>query len=128
MQENRHESFVGRKVLATGNGRRITAGGVDGTSFISGEDDAELDVDEVELGVWDVAASGGEFDAAGGSAGLVGKEAPGDGGGRTKVVGRSELDNDFTVWKDGAGIGEMSSVSYENFNLEGEARERPEAR
>ena len=114
--------------MATGNGRR-TAAGVDGTSFISGEDNAELDVDEeVELGVWDVAASGMEFDTAGGRAGLVGKDAPGDGGGRTKVVGRSELDNDFTVWKDGAAIGEMSSVSYENFTFEGEARERPETR
>ena len=112
--------------MATGNGRRITAGGVDGTSFISGEDDAELDVDEeVELGVWDVAASGGEFNSGGGRAGSVGKEAPGVGGGRTKVVGRSELDNDFTVWKDGAGIGEMSSVSYENFSFEGE---HPETR
>ena len=108
--------------MATGNGRRVTAGGVDGTSFISGEDNDEED----ELGIWDEVASGGEFDAAGGSAGLVGKEAPGDGGGRTKVVGRSELDNDFK--KDGTAIGEMSSVSYENFNLEGEARERPEAR
>jgi hypothetical protein len=46
------------KSLATGNGRRTTAG-VDGTSFISGEDDAELDEDKkVELGAWDVAASG----------------------------------------------------------------------
>ena len=110
--------------MATGNGRRITTGGVDGTSFISGEDNAELDVDEeVELGVWDVAASGGELDTGGGRAGSVGREALGDGGGRTKVVGRSELDNDFTVWKDGAAIGEMSSVSYENFTFEGECLE-----
>lgn len=58
-----------------------------------------------------MADSGGEFDSAGGSAGLVGKEARGDGGGRTKEVGRSELDNDFTARKDGAAIGEMSSVS-----------------
>ena len=112
--------------MATGNGWRITAGGVDGTSFISGEDNAESDVDEeVVLWVWDMADSGGEFDMAGGRAGSVGKEARGDGGGRTKVVGRSELDNDFTVWKDGAAIGEMSSVSYENFIFEGE---RPETR
>jgi hypothetical protein len=111
--------------LATGNGRRITAGGVDGTSFISGEDDAELDVDEVELGVWDVAASGGDIDSGGGRAESVGKEAPGVGGGRTKVVGRSELGNDLTVSKGGAGIGEMSSVSYENFSFEGE---HPETR
>lgn len=113
--------------MATGNGRRITAGGVDGTSFISGEDNAELDVDEeVELCVWDVVDSGGEFGTAGGRAGLVGKEARGDGGGQANVVGRSELDNDFAVGKDGAAIGEMSSVSYENFTFEGEARERPE--
>ena len=114
--------------MATGNGRRITAGGgVDGTSFSSGEDNAESDVDgEVELGVWDVGASGGEFDTAGGRAGLVGKEAPGDGGGKTKVVGRRELDNDFTAWNDGAAIGGMSSVSYEIFTFEGEERERPE--
>ena len=57
-----------------------------------------------------MADSGGEFDSAGGSAGLVG-EARGDGGGRTKEVGRSELDNDFTATKDGAAIGEMSCVS-----------------
>ena len=42
-------SFVG---LVTGNGR-IAAGGVDGTRLISGEDDAELEVNEdVELCVW----------------------------------------------------------------------------
>ena len=111
--------------MATGNGRRITAGGVDGTSFISGEDKAELDVDEeVELCAWDVADSGGQFGSAGGRAGLVGKEAPGDGGGKTKVFGRSELDSEFTLWKDGAAMGVMSSVSYENFTFEGEARER----
>lgn len=113
--------------MATGNGRQTTAGGVDGTSFISGEDNAELDVDEeVELGVWDVAVSGGKFDTAGGRPGL--KEAPGDGGGKTKVFGRSEPDNDFADRKDGAGIGEMSSVSYENFTFEGEARDCPGAR
>ena len=119
--------------MATGNGRRITAGGVEGIRFISGEDNAGLEVDEeVELCVWDVADSGGGFDSAGGRAGgragLVGKEAHGDGGGRTKEVGRSELDNDFTVGKDGAVIGEISSVSYENFAFEGEVRERPEPR
>lgn len=97
--------------MATGNGRWTTAGGVDGTRLISGEDDAELDVDEeVELGVWDVAVSGRESDTAGGRAGLVGKEAPGVGGGNTKVVGRSELDND-TACKGGSAIGGMSSVS-----------------
>lgn len=76
-----------------------------------GEDKDE----EVELIVRDVAASEGEFDTAVGRAGLVGKEAPDDGG-RTKVVGRSKLDND--IKKDGAAIGEMCSVSYENFNFE----------
>jgi len=81
--------------LATGNGR-IAAGGVDGTRFISGEDDAELEVnEEVELCDWEVAFSGGGFDTAGGRAGLEGKDARGDGGGRTKEVGRSELANDF---------------------------------
>ena len=111
--------------MATGNGRRTAAGGVDGTRLISGEDGGELDVDEEEvgLGVWDVAVSGKEFDTAGGRADLVGKEAPGVGGGNTKVVGSSELDNE--VWKSGSAIGEMSSVSYENFTFEGE---RPEKR
>ena len=44
----------------------------------------------------------------------------GDGGGRRKEVGRSELNrdvNDFTGGKDGAAIGGMSSVSYENIVL-----------
>ena len=75
----------------------------------------------------DVVFSGRGFETAGGRAGLVGKDAPGDGGGRTKEVGRSELDrdvNDFTGGKDGAAIGGMSSVSYENIVFEGEVRER----
>jgi hypothetical protein len=56
------------------------------------------------------------------------KEARDDGG--TKEVGRSELDNDITVWKGGAAIGEMISISYENIDFEGEAtrRECPETR
>lgn len=113
--------------MATGNGRRM-AGGVDGTRFISGEDEAELaDDEEVELGGCDVAVSRGEFSVAGGRAGLVGKDARGDGGGRTKEVGRSELvggAHDFTLGKEGAVIGGMSSVSYENISFEGDARER----
>jgi hypothetical protein len=31
-----------------------------------------------------------------------------DGGGRTKEVGKSEFDNDITVWKGGAANWEMS--------------------
>ena len=113
--------------MATGKGRRIT-GGVDGVRFISGEDNGESDVDE-ESELCSVTVSGGKFDAAGGRAGLVGRDAPGDGGGRTKEVGRSELvrgANDFIVEKYGAVIGGMSSVSYENIAFEGEARERIE--
>jgi hypothetical protein len=41
----------------------------------------------------------------------------GDGGGRTKEVGRRE----FTLGKDGAAIRGISSVSYENIAFEGEA-------
>ena len=65
---------------------------------------------------------------AGGRAGLVGKDARGDGGGRTKEVGRSELVNDFTVGKDGVAIGGMNSVSYENIAFEEEARESLDTR
>ena len=113
--------------MATGNGRR-TAGGVDGTRCISGEDNAESEEDEVvELCVCDVAISEMGFGMVGGSAGLVGKDARGDGGGKTKEVGRSELArgaNDFAAWKDSAANGGTSSVSYESITLEGEARER----
>lgn len=110
--------------MATGNGRRITGGGVDGIRFISGEDRADSEDDEGnELGDCDVAVSGREFDRAGGRAGLVGRDARGDGGGRTNEVGRSELvggTNDFAVRKDGAAIGGMNSVSYESITFEGE--------
>lgn len=92
--------------------------------FISGEDKAESEDDEViELGDCDVAVSGRGFDTAGGRAGLVGRDARGDGGGRINDVGRSELvggTNDFAVRKDGAAIGGMNSVSYESITFEGE--------
>lgn len=80
------------------------AGGVDG----SWSDD-DCDSEDAEGGVV-LLLFGGESGSEGGRAGFVGREARGDGGGRTNEVGRSELGgtNDFM---DGGGIGGIYSVS-----------------
>ena len=73
--------------------------------------------------------SGGDS-GGGGSAGLVGSDAWGEGGGRTKELGSRELvasPSGFNGAKAGAGSGGINSVSYDT-TLEGEASDRLETR
>lgn len=109
------------KGLATGKGRRA-AGGVDGAISV----DSELDDDDdgIELVTdEDDEASGGEMGAAGGSAGRVGKEACGEGGGRTNELGSSDAARGLRNVGAGKGGG-MTSVSYAGTTLTGDANDR----
>ena len=90
-------SYESTKGLATGNGRRITAGGVQvdasGTKFISGEDNMQNWKSMKRLN-FVFGTLEGSLTLRAGEARLVGKEARDDGG-RTKEVRRSELENDL---------------------------------
>jgi len=88
------------------------AGGVDG---LWSKDDVPEDAEGgvISRGGVVLLLFGGESGAEGGRAGFVGREARGDGGGRTNEFGRSELGgtNNFMDEKDGGGMGGMYSVS-----------------
>ena len=113
------------KGLATGKGRRA-AGGVDGAISV----DSELDDDDdgiESLTDEDDDASGGEMGVAGGSAGCVGKEACGEGGGRTNELGSSDAARGLRNVGAGNGGG-ITSVSYAGTTLTADANDRRETR
>ena len=93
------------------------------------------DASEDEGGVYVSSGLSGVVDRLGsvivGSTGFVGRDAPGEGGGRTNEVGSNELVGaklSFSAGKAGAGMGGITSVSYERTPLTGEASDRPDTR
>ena len=114
------------KGLATGKGRRA-AGGVDGAISVDSELDDDDDGIKLVTDEDDDEASGGEMGVAGGSAGRVGKEACGEGGGRTNELGRSDGARGLRNVGAGNGGG-ITSVSYAGTTLTGDANDRREMR